>query len=205
MRELRARFVRVADVDVVVYEAKDPGKAVDEAIARRTAAPYGAVLWDAAVDVAGALAARDLTGVRVLEIGCGCGLCGVVAALRGAEVLCTDVDDEVFAAVERAALDAGVGERVRTASFDMLGDAPLPPADVVVIADVLYEPVLAAGAARRTLEALARGSEVVVGDPERAGRTEFLRLLADAGRVVTFRGHVLALPPSAPQPFRGAR
>jgi predicted nicotinamide N-methyase len=197
MRDLRARHVAVDDLSVLVYEAKDPGRAVDDAIARRAAAPYGAVLWDSAVDVARALARRSLAGRRVLELGCGCGLCGVVAALRGAEVVCTDVDDEVFAAVARAAADAGVAGRVQTAHFDMVGAGPLPDGDVVVIADVLYEPLLAAAAARRTLEALARGSEVVVGDPERAGRHDYLRLLADAGIDAAFVGNVLSLPARA--------
>jgi predicted nicotinamide N-methyase len=193
MRELRARHVAIDDLSILVYEAKDPGRAVDEAIARRAAAPYGAVLWDSAVDVARALHRRDLRGKRVLELGCGCGLCGVVAALRGADVVCTDVDDEVFAAVARAAAEAGIGERVHTTHFDMVGHDPLPPADVVVIADVLYEPLLAGAAARRTLEALARGNDVVVGDPDRAGRRDFLRLLHDAGVVAAFDGNVLQL------------
>jgi predicted nicotinamide N-methyase len=193
VRELRARHVAVGDLALLVYEAKDPGRAVDDAIARRAPAPYGAVLWDSAVDVARALATRDLRGRTVLELGCGCGLCGVVAARRGAAVLCTDVDEEVFPAVTRAADEAGVGERVRVAPFDLAGAAPLPPADVVVLADVLYEPALAAAAARRCLEARARGSAVVVGDPERAGRRDFLRLLAAGGVDAAFVGAVLWL------------
>ena len=201
MRELRARHVAVGDLSLLVYEAKDPGRAVDDAIARRAAAPYGAVLWDSAIDVARELAGLDLRGRRVLELGCGCGLCGVVAALRGADVVCTDVDEEVFAAVSRAAAEAGVAARVRTTRFDMVGPAPLPGGDVVVIADVLYEPLLAAAAARRTLEALARGSDVVVGDPDRAGRRDYLRLLKDAGIEAAFVHNVLALQP----PSTGAR
>jgi predicted nicotinamide N-methyase len=193
MRALRARHVVVEDLSLTVYEAKDPGRAVDEAIAKRTAAPYGAVLWDAAVDVARVLRRRDLRGRRVLELGCGCGLCGVVAAVGGATVLCTDIDDEVFGAVDRAAVDAGVADRVRTSLFDLTGPDPLPACDVLVIADLLYEPVLAGAAARRTREALARGNDVVVGDPDRAGRRDYLRLLREAGVDAEFAGHVLTL------------
>jgi predicted nicotinamide N-methyase len=195
MRELRARHVGLGALSVVVWEAKDPGRAVDEAIARRTAAPYGAVLWDAAVDVARVLAGRNLRDRTVVELGCGCGLCGVVAAARGARVLCTDVDDEVFPAVSRAAAGLGVADRVSTAVFDLTGASPLPAADLVVVADVLYEPTLAAAAARRTCEALSRGSAVLVGDPDRAGRSDFLRFLAEAGVNARFDGNVLALEP----------
>ena len=197
MRELRPRHVAVAGLGLTVFEARDPGRAVDDAIARKAPAPYGAVLWDAAVDVAAALAGRDLRGRTVLELGCGCGLCGIVAALRGADVCCTDVDDDVFPAVARAAAEAGVADRVRTARFDLCGADPLPPADIVVLADVLYEPLLAGAAARRTLAALARGSDVVVGDPDRAGRHDFLRLLHEAGIAARFAGRVAWLTPGA--------
>jgi predicted nicotinamide N-methyase len=190
MRALRARHVAVADLSVIVFEAKDPGKAVDDAIARRTAAPYGAVLWDAAIDVAKTLGSLDLRGRTVVEVGCGCGLCGIVAAMRGARVLCTDVDEEVFPAVHRGAVEQGVSDLVSTALFDVLGPQPLPAGDIVVLADVLYEPALAAAAARRTREALARGSDVLVGDPDRAGRRDFLRLLKEAGVDGAFVGQV---------------
>jgi len=193
-RPLRPRFVALDPsvepvAGVVVYEAKDPGKAVDDAIKSGGPAPYGAVLWDSATDVARALFRHDLAGRRVLELGCGCGLVGVVCAVRGARVLCTDVDLHTLTATRRAALDAGVV--VDVAAFDMIGADPLPLVDGevatdVVIADVLYEPRLAAAAARRTLEALSSGARVIIGDPDRAGRRDFMRLIKDAGHDVGF-------------------
>ena len=195
MRALRARHVRLNDdTGVIVYEAKDPGRAVDDAIAARAPAPYGAVLWDSAVDVARALLAFDLRGRQVLDLGCGCGLTVVAAALRGGRVHATDVDPEVLVAVERAAAEQGVSALVTTGSFDVCGAEPLPAADDVVIADLLYEPLLAAAVARRVLQAHARGSRVVVGDPDRAGRQAFLGLLKEAGVDVAFVGNVLVLP-----------
>ena len=146
-------------------------------------------MWDSATDLAKALYALDLHGHRVLELGCGCGLVGVVAALKGARVLCTDVDVHTLTATARAASDAAVD--VVTDLFDFMGAAPLPLVDGavatdVILADVLYEPMLAAAAARRTLEALAIGARVLVGDPDRAGRRDFVRLLKDAGHDVVF-------------------
>jgi predicted nicotinamide N-methyase len=194
LRPLRPRFVALDErctpvAGVVVFEAKDPGKAVDDAIKTGGPAPYGAVLWDSATDVARGLFSVELSGRRVLELGCGCGLVGVVCAIRGARVLCTDVDVHTLTATQRAATEANVV--VDVALFDMTGAEPLPlidgqPVTDVVIADVLYEPGLAASAARRTLEALALGARVIVGDPERAGRRDFLRLLTEAGHVVDF-------------------
>lgn len=46
-----------------------------------TKRPYGVVLWPAPVALAHELASRDLAGTRILELGAGTGLPGIVAAL----------------------------------------------------------------------------------------------------------------------------
>lgn len=181
-RPLQANTVRLTDsCSVVVYVAEDAGAALDRAIAEHKPAPYGAVLWDSAINVARVLLTRELQGLTVFELGAGCGLCGVVAALGGARVVCTDVDELVFDAVRAAADAAGVADRVDCAVFDVCGAEPLPRVDVVVVADLLYEAELAGAVARRVLEARARGMTVIIGDPERAGRASFLRLLKEGG------------------------
>ena len=59
---------------------------------------------------------------------------------------------------------------------------PLPPADLVVAADIMYEPVTGRAMARRAVEALQGGSRVLVGDsPGRAGRPAFLQELNELG------------------------
>src|SRR5690349_7060332 len=55
-----------------------------------TPRPYGVVLWPAAIALAHELLTRDLTGARILELGAGTGLPGIVAASRGARVVQTD-------------------------------------------------------------------------------------------------------------------
>lgn len=58
----------------------------------RSTAPYGIALWPAAIALAHELAsrARELAGLRVLELGAGTGLPGIVAATFGARVVQTD-------------------------------------------------------------------------------------------------------------------
>jgi hypothetical protein len=59
---------------------------------------------------------------------------------------------------------------------------PLPPADIVVAADIMYEPMTGRALAYRAVEALRRGSRVLVGDsPGRAGRPAFLAALQELG------------------------
>ena len=52
--------------------------------------PYGIVLWPAAIALAHEIATRALRGLRVLELGAGTGLPGIVAASLGARVVQTD-------------------------------------------------------------------------------------------------------------------
>ena len=55
--------------------------------------PYGIVLWPAAIALAHEIATRPFAGLRVLELGAGTGLPGIVAAARGAHVVQTDRQD----------------------------------------------------------------------------------------------------------------
>jgi len=137
-------------------------------------------------------------GLTVLELGAGTGLVSIVAADAGAAVTATD-----YNSIPLLLLGASAALQeltVATALFDMAGSDPLPPADVVVAADVMcvglpprccysphlpplprYETDTGAAAARRVVEAYRRGSRVIVGDsPGRAGRPAFLATLAEA-------------------------
>jgi hypothetical protein len=64
----------------------------------------------------------------------------------------------------------------------------LPKADIVVAADIMYEPVTGRALAHRTLEALKRGNRVIICDsPGRAGRPAFLEELKRLGVRGTFQ------------------
>lgn len=100
--------------------------------------PYWAELWPSGVALATFLARRDLSGARAIELGCGVGLAGVAAALRGARVLFTDFDPDALAfAAANHALNLGTAGAVR------LLDWREPPedlsAEVILASDVLYE------------------------------------------------------------------
>ena len=143
--------------------------------------PYCAALWPASVAAARRVAALA-ENRTVLELGAGVGLASLVAAAAGArEVVCTDIAPVALALTRAAADDQGLGSRVATHVFDATSDWPLPPAELVVLSDLTYDETLATHAARRVLEARARGSEVVVvGNPLRPARCEFLRVLEEA-------------------------
>lgn len=180
---LRSRIVTgLPGGDLTLFELVDVDGALDEAVRRGGRPPYGGVLWDAAPCVAAVLEAMPLAGRRVLELGCGLGLASLACARAGAHVVATDVEELALAATRRAAAHAQL--EMATALFDVTGAAPLPPCDVLVAADLLYEPALAAAVGRCARTALALGAQVVVGDPGRAGRAAFVEALVGVTGVV---------------------
>jgi predicted nicotinamide N-methyase len=174
--------ITIGDVELFVLESTNVDDLLDAAIDDGSVAPYGVVLWHSAVAVAERLSGYgSLEGVRVLDVGTGTGLCSLLAATRGADVLAVDVIEPPLQLLQEAARQQGLS--IKTATFDIFSDDPLPDADLVIVADLLYEHALARQAGLRVVEAVRRGSRVLVGDPERAFRGAFSRVLerADIG------------------------
>lgn len=69
---LRLSILRPPDPDAMIDEARFDE---DEFM------PYWAELWASGVALAAVVAARDVKGLRVLELGCGLGLPSIAAAL----------------------------------------------------------------------------------------------------------------------------
>lgn len=187
--QTRMRKLRVGPLEVMVAEAADVDAAIDSAIAHALPAPYGAVTWGAAVVVAEIVRQQVGPSMSVLDVGVGTGLVSSVAAMRGAEVLGVDIDGVALTLARETAAANHV--TVRTEFFDVTAAAPLPKADVVVVADLLYETELAVAVARRVVEALALGARVIVGDPGRDGRRAFEAQLAASGVKAHFVDHVV--------------
>lgn len=165
--------------------------------------PYGAVLWPAAWSVANYLLTspdlrkntnppnnRPLEGLSILELGTGTGLVSIAAAFGGASVLATDYEPLALTLTEYAVQhfsNDGNKEHlplsIVTKFLDMCDYAtPLPRAEIVVAADIMYEPKTGIAMAHRAVEALQQGSRVIVGDsPGRPGRPAFLKTLQELG------------------------
>ena len=146
--------------------------------------PYGAVLWPAASAVASYMLEHShLRGSSVLELGTGTGLVSIAASLGGAShILATDYENVPLRLLEYSSHYLN-SVSIEIGRLDLCDSAtPLPYADLVVAADILYERKMGKAMAQRTVEALQRGSRVLVGDsPGRAGRLAFLQELAKLG------------------------
>ena len=148
----------------------------DEAFEHEEFLPYWAELWPSGRALAELVSDREVSGLRIAELGCGLGLPSLVAALGGARVLATDWSPD---AIE---LLRGNDERNgATLEVDVVAwNAPEPllvraPFDLVLAADVLYE--------RRNVDELLDllpklGGEVLLADPSRPFTKSFLERAA---------------------------
>ncbi len=131
--KLAVKLHRVADPNAVI-DAVDAGEfGEDERF------PYWTELWPSAFALARYISRmRPLAGVRTVELGCGLGMAGIAAALRGAEVLYTDFEKDALC-FARANHELNLGRPGRVRLFDWRTAPRGLSAELVLASDVLYE------------------------------------------------------------------
>lgn len=147
MYDLEERRVAVGGAQFTLVQVRDTNKLLDEIPPDRFAVderlPYWAELWTASIDLARyCLEEADLSGRRVLELGCGLGLAGIAAASAGAAVTMTDYDDEALRFARYNAmrnLPAEALPRTHIRRLDWRADDAGDLFDVILGADVAYE------------------------------------------------------------------
>jgi len=187
------------DLDALLDRAAEASPQAVDAI------PYYAILWPAAHGLARHLWEHraELSGARVLELGCGLGLPSVLAARLGASVLATDFHPDTGTWLLHNASLNGVSVGYRQLDWNVFleGDARSPTPDLrppgvdlrppaahsllpfplVIGSDLLYErrhiPALV-----RTLDALcAPGGHAVIADPGRDHLGLFVAAMENSG------------------------
>jgi predicted nicotinamide N-methyase len=142
--------------------------------------PYGIALWPAALALAHELAARELKGKSVLELGAGTGLPGIVAASRGAQVVQTDRQELVLHLCRKNAERNQIGMILHRIADWTAWDVA-DRFDLIIGSDILY----AAGLhpyLRHIFETnLAPGGRLLIGDPFRESSVYLLEQMEAAG------------------------
>ena len=152
----------------------------------RTRLPYGVVLWPAAIALAHDVASRAeaLHGRRVLELGAGTGLPGIVAASLGARVVQTDRQEVALAVGKRNAARNGIATiEHRLADWTDWTDAERY--DWVLGSDILYSEMMHPHLRRIFESNLAPRGRVLLSDPFRAVSLRLLEALEAGGWRVT--------------------
>ena len=143
--------------------------------------PFWAYLWPGGAALIAHIEARPETvpGLRVLDLGAGCGLVGIAAAKTGAGSVIASETDPV--AQEVLSLNDAENGVSLTLVGDLLNRA-VPPVDLIVVGDLFYDPDVAA----RVIAFLTRAKAIPV-------------LVGDIGRATL---PVDRLEPLAPYPVR---
>jgi predicted nicotinamide N-methyase len=173
--DLDVELLRVADVDALLDRLPTMPFRPDDRL------PYWADLWPSALALAGFLwRTVELQGQRVLELGCGLGLVGIVASLKGAAVTLTDYEADALAfarynVVHNQCLQAEVRH------LDWHAPRLTDTYPWIIASDILYERRHFRPLWQLLERHLAPQGRFIVAEPNRPVARDFFRLLRDHG------------------------
>ncbi|HBJ36689.1 MAG TPA: SAM-dependent methyltransferase [Planctomycetaceae bacterium] len=177
--------VTVAGRSIEIATPTDPNELLIQACQRQESSttgedettladPFWAQVWRSTAGLDAFLANRDLRGVDVLELGCGTGVAGIAAALRGARVTFTDGATDplllLSLTLQRNRI-ARCGVRRLIFGNDVLPGKRFP---LIIASDITYLQKCWPGLLQTLHSHLGVGGEVLLGDPYRSTSTEFI-------------------------------
>lgn len=176
---------RISTDAIELYALAEADKAIDGAALLRERViadpPYWALVWTGARAIAADVSSMpSLADRKVLDLGCGLGLSGLAAATRGAAVTFGDYLDEplefVRATLERSSIGGCEIRRI-----DFTGDDHHGVFELILAADIVYDPAHYAPLARFLDRGLAPSGTILLTESLRADASVFLEGLLALG------------------------
>lgn len=183
----RVQTVSVDGIDLTIRSLFDldqhfdpDGTARARGIDERTWAHFGHP-WPAGLVLAGELAQRSLSGIRMLEVGCGLAMASLVAHRRQADVTACD---------RHPLTETFLRENLRLNDLPPLAfrdvdwndpDVTLGAFDLIAGSDLLYDRVDPAALVRFIIRHAAPGAEVLIADLGRRRLDRFTQAMAAFG------------------------
>ena len=147
--------------------------------------PYWAHLWTGSLTLARYIEERiECRDLNVLDLGCGLGLTGIVASLKGGKVTFADKEPEAlaFATVNAQMNDCPLFE---ARLLDFTRAALDQQFSLILGAEILYDRPTFAPLAAFLVRHLSLGGRAVLADAKRTNTDDFYRQLDQAGLVWT--------------------
>ena len=191
---LTLAFTRIEDPNRVLDEVAAEEDRLEKVKGQRVSEdqlhlPYWAELWDSAMGMAQVLVRGSALGVQcsdghshspsVLDLGCGMGLSGTVAAAVGCRVLFADLEPPALLFARLNSLPWA--HRVRTRRVDWRKDHLNERFELILGADILYERKQWDHLEPFWRAHLAEGGAVLLGEPGRRTGELFVDWIRDRG------------------------
>ena len=198
---LELPFYRVADPDAVLDQVAAEADLRERLTGQRESdpqhLPYWAELWDSSIGMASYLAGRTNLGkhVSVLDLGCGMGLTGTVAAAKGCQVMFADMEADclLFAKLNaepfnrRVSTPQGGRTAVRARCLNWQRDNLGERFDLILGADILYERKQWDFLEPFWRQHLAPAGRILLGEPGRPTGDDFGQWITARGWTLTSR------------------
>ena len=163
-------------IDELIDRISEDQFSVDERM------PYWADVWHSAVALAEHMSESPdiVAGKDILDIGCGLGVPGIMAALLGARVTFGDYDDDALLAAE---MNLATNAPRFEASFTCIDIRHKPQRkwDVVLAADIVYEHRMIDPARAFLRHAVTEDGCFVLAEPNRSVAEDFVQSLDNIG------------------------
>ena len=186
--------VRVGPLSLDFTRIEDPNRVLDEVAAEEDRLekvrgqrvtedqlhlPYWAELWDSALGIGQFLTRLQSKSLSVLDLGCGMGLAGTVAAAVGHDVLFADLEPPalLFARLNTVCWR----DRVRARRVDWRKDRLAERFDLILGADILYERKQWDHLEPFWREHLGDGGSILLGEPGRKTGEMFIEWVRERG------------------------
>ena len=176
--------MQFGEIALEVYRVQNPDSLLDDVQlvtphAELKWQPYWAQTWDAALGLAEYLETIPLQNQHVLDLGCGLGVSGAVAAARGATVVLVD---NALPCLDFARLNCWPWrQRATVHALDWQRDQLPNQFDLIMAADILYDRADIPHLDRFWRNHLSEGAEVIHADPCRAMTRDFFDALKNRG------------------------
>lgn len=208
---IRSRMVRLTNSwNVTIWEWDQPAAIVEHYWSvqqnflsrnEQLLDPFGLIAWPGAVVAARELLKRQkfIENTTVLVLGAGTGVeAQAVAQLGAKRVLATDIHPTTLQLLRYGAERSGLQHVIREDILDLFSNQPLPCCDILLAADVLYNPILAKQVGKKCEEFLKVNpkASILVTDSQRFHGTDFVpdlnKMLAEADReLAAWQEHAL--------------